>query len=72
MVSPRLEVSLVGAGAEMTPFLIGMASFLTETASIYGIMAPYPLLPWRKEVVSSAKGDGSLIVSQYEPACQYG
>ena len=60
------------AYAEMTPFLVGVAAFLAETASICGIMVPYPLLPRRKEVASAAKGGGSLIGSQYEPARQYG
>ena len=51
----------------MTPFLVSMAAVLDETASICGIMVPYPLLPRRKEVASSAKGGGSLIGSKYEP-----
>ena len=68
MVSTGLEVSLVGACAEMTPFLTSRASFQTGTASICGIMVPYPLLPRRKEVASSAKGGVSHIGSQYEPA----
>ena len=72
MVSIGLEVSLVGAGVEMTPFQVGVAAVLSETASICGIMVPFPLLPRRKEVASSAKGVGSLIGSQYEPARQYG
>ena len=72
MVSTGLEVPLVGACVEMTPFLIGTASVLDETASIYGIMAACLLLPRRKEVASSAKGGGSLIGSLYEPARQYG
>ena len=72
MVSTGLEASLVGACAEMTPFPFGIAPLLSRTASIYGIMASYPLLPRRKEVASSAKGGGSLIGSKYEPARQYG
>ena len=72
MVSTGLEVSLVGARAEMTPFLIVMAAVLSEPASIYGIMVPYPHLPRRKEVASSAKEGGSPIGSQYEPSRQYG
>ena len=30
-------------------------------------MTPYPLLPWRKEVASTAKGVRSLIGSKYAP-----
>ena len=71
-VSTGLEVSFVGACAAMTPFLVGVAAVLSETASIYGLMASCPLLPRRKEVASSAKGGGSPIGSQYEPARQYG
>ena len=62
----------VGAGVEMTPFLVGVAAVLSETASICCVMVPYPRLPRRKEVASSAKGGGSLIGSKYEPARQYG
>ena len=72
MVSTWLATALAGACAEMTPFLIGSASFLARTASIYGIMASCPLLPRRKEVASSAKKGGSPIGSKYEPARQYG
>ena len=72
MISTRLETVPVEACEEMTPFLVGMAAVLSETASIYGIMVPYPLLPWRKEVASAAQGGGSPIGSQYEPARQYG
>ena len=72
MVSIGLEVSLVGVCVEMTPFLVGVAAVLSKTASICGIMASYPLLPWRKEVASTAKGGGSPIGNKYEPARQYG
>ena len=72
MVSIGLEVSLVGACAEMTPFLDRMAALLSVIASIYGIMASYQHLPRRKEVVSAAKGGGSPIGSKYQPAHQYG
>ena len=54
MVSTGLVLPLVGACVEMTPFLIGVAAVLDETASIYGIMASCPLLPRRKEIASSA------------------
>ena len=72
MVSTGLEFAYVGACVEMTPFLVDVAPFRTRIASICGIMVPYPLLPRRKEVASSAKGGGSPIGSQYEPARQYG
>ena len=71
MVSTGLEVSLVGARAEMTPFLVGIASLFTKTASVYGIMASSLILPRRKEIASSAKGGGSPIGSKYEPVRQY-
>ena len=45
MVSTGLETTYVGARAEMTPFLIREAAVLDKTASIYGIMVPYPNLP---------------------------